>query len=227
MISSNKSKDDLHHIRQMMEKSSRFISLSGLSGVSAGICALVGAYLAYPYIYENKEPFLNVATGISMAIDKKYAVILDTWLFWIAAGTFSAAFISAFIFTWIKSRKQGIAIWGTTAKRVIFNVSVSLIAGGLFLLSIINRGVPELVAPGCLIFYGLGLVNASKYTLAEIRYLGFFQILLGLANLFYIGYGLYFWSFGFGVLHIIYGLYMWNKYDRRNEEILPIETAEK
>ena len=65
-----------------------------------------------------------------------------------------------------------------------------------------------------LIFYGLALVNASKYTLTDIRYLGYCEIVLGLVNMFYIGKGLYFWAAGFGVLHIIYGAIMWCKYER-------------
>ena len=89
-----------------------------------------------------------------------------------------------------------------------------VITGGIFLLALINNGVFGFVAPGCLIFYGLGMLNASKYTLPETRYLAFGEILLGLINLCFMGYGLYFWAAGFGLLHIIYGTFMWWKYER-------------
>lgn len=89
-----------------------------------------------------------------------------------------------------------------------------MVVGGIFLLKLIDSENYGLVAPGCLIFYGLGLLNASKYTLVEIRYLGYAQILLGIISLQMVGDGLLFWALGFGVLHIVYGAFMWWKYER-------------
>ena len=199
----------------MMERSSRFISLSGLSGVSAGICALAGAWIAYPYVFGKIDYVINPNAAIVQAMAGDYSIIFNTYLFWIALGTFVAAFVSAFIFTWIKSRKEGIPIWGSAAKRLMVNVCIPLIVGGLFLFKMMHYGTFGLVAPGCLIFYGLALINASKYTLNEVRYLGYCQIILGLINLCFVGCGLYFWAFGFGVMHIVYGIYMWMKYERK------------
>lgn len=214
MNETQQSLETLKDIKKMMERSSRFISLSGLSGISAGLCALLGAWLAAPYVFGSKDYIIDNNTAILQAAANDYTIILNTWLFWIAAGTFTAAMISAFVFTWIKSRKEGIPVWGTTAKRLLVNVSIPLIAGAVFLFKLIHYGTFGLIAPGCLIFYGLALINASKYTLNEIRYLGYLQILLGIINLWSVGYGLYFWAAGFGVLHIIYGAFMWWKYER-------------
>ncbi len=210
--------DDLHHIKQMMERSSRFISLSGLSGIGAGICALVGAWLAHPYVFGKKDHIMNRELVATLESEHDYSSLLNSWLFWIAAGTFLSALVSAFVFTWLKSKRQGIPVWGHSAQRLMINVSIPLMAGGLFLFKLIHFGTFGLVAPGCLLFYGLALINASKYTLDEIRYLGYCQILLGLLSLWFVGYGLYFWASGFGLLHIVYGAYMWYKYER-NEEI--------
>ena len=208
--------EDLQHIKKMMERSSRFISLSGLSGISAGLCALIGAWVAWPYVFGQKDLVINESLAIAQALTNDYSIILNTYLFWIAAITFISAFITAFFFTYIKSKKEGAAIWSNTSKRLMINVSIPVIVGGLFLFRMIHFGTFGLVAPGCLIFYGLGLVNASKYTLPEIRYLGFVQILLGIINLWFVGYGLYFWAAGFGLMHILYGVYMWQKYERKN-----------
>ena len=210
------SAEAIKDIRRMMERSSRFISLSGLSGVSAGICALMGAWLAYPYVDGQKEMLINADAGVSQAMAGDYSIILNTWLFYIAIGTFTAAFITAFLFTFLKSKKDGTTVWSSTAKRLMISVVVPMVVGGIFLFRMAQFGSIGLIAPGCLIFYGLALINASKYTLAEIKYLGYIQLILGLINLFFIGYGLYFWAFGFGFMHIFYGLYMWNKYDRQN-----------
>ncbi|MEO6538569.1 MAG: hypothetical protein ABIT07_11590 [Ferruginibacter sp.] len=210
----NQSLETLQDIKRMMERSSRFISLSGLSGIAAGVCALIGAWLANPYIFGIKDLFINQQIAPPEGTAADFSFIFNTWLFWIAASTFLAALVSAFIFTYIKSKKEGIPLWGTTAQRLLLNVSVPLIVGGIFLMRLIYFGGFVLVAPGCLIFYGLALINASKYTLNEIKYLGYCELLLGIINLWFVGYGLYFWAFGFGILHIAYGAYMWWKYER-------------
>ena len=212
------SAEAIKDIRRMMDRSSRFISLSGLSGISAGICALIGAWLAYPFVFGQKDYIIDQNAAITQAMSGDYSIILNTWPFWIAIGTFVAAFVTAFIFTWIKSKNDNTPIWGNMARRLMVNVSIPLVVGGLFLFKMMHFGTFGLVAPGCLIFYGLALINASKYTLTEVRYLGYMQIVLGLINLCFVGYGLYFWAAGFGVMHILYGIYMWQKYDRKTSD---------
>lgn len=214
MNEQNTSLEAIQDIKRMMERSSRFISLSGLSGVSAGICALIGAFIAHPYVVGTKDYVINPEVAIIQAAVEDYSIIFNTYLFWIAAATFAAALLSAFLFTYIKSKKEGIPLWGKTAKRLMINVSIPLIVGGIFLFKMMQFGTFGLVAPGCLLFYGLALINASKYTLDEIRYLGYGQIVTGIVNLWFVGCGIYFWAFGFGVLHILYGIYMWVKYEK-------------
>ena len=207
--------NELKHIRSMMERSSRFISLSGLSGVAAGTCAIIGAVIAYPYVMGKKPMFLNMEKGFADINHGNPLYVLNTYLFWIAAATLAGAILTAFIFTYLRSRKNGTPIWGTQAIRLIVNLAIPLVAGGLFLIKLANYGTFGLIAPGCLLFYGLALLNASKYTLPEIRWLGIFQIVLAIINLFFpFGYGIYFWAIGFGLLHIVYGIVMWNKYER-------------
>ena len=198
----------------MMERSSRFISLSGWSGVAAGTCALVGAHFGNQILQERGSRGSGVASYTSSSNISLQDVVEDK-LFWIAVLTFVAAFISAFVFTYVRSRKAGIPMWGKTATRLIINVSIPMLVGGLFILKLLEAGTVGLIAPACLIFYGLALVNASKYTLGEIRYLGYAQLILGLLNCWAVGYGIYFWAIGFGILHIIYGGLMWWKYERK------------
>jgi len=204
----------LQDIKQMMERSSRFISLSGWSGIAAGTCALVGAYFGHIALRGN---YYSVST--SNQDENSYFPFLLRQLFYdrlfhIALITFIAAFISAFVFTYIRSRKNNTPIWSTTARRLLINVCIPMITGGIYLLKLIENGTYGLIAPGCLIFYGLALINGSKYTLSEIRYLGYCEIILGIISCWYIGWGLYFWAIGFGLLHIIYGTVMWYKYER-------------
>ena len=211
MSEHQQSLEELQHIKRMMERSSRFISLSGFSGIAAGLCALVGAWFANIKIH----CWVKGDCTINGLIDRGGIKILND-LLWIATLTFIAAFISAFFFTWLRSKKNATPMWGSATLRLFWNTTIPLLVGGIFLVRLMQLGEFELVAPGCLIFYGLALVNASKYTLGEVRYLGYGQLALGIMNLWYIGFGLYFWAMGFGILHIIYGVLMWYKYERNN-----------
>lgn len=194
----------------MMERSSRFISLSGLSGVSAGVCALVGAYVAHTWIVDYfRRPYEQGDGG------ERYGYANDAPKFVILAGAvLLAALVSSFYFTWRKAHKDNLPFWGPTSKKLIVNLAIPLATGGFFVAGLLYHAIWGFVAPACLIFYGLALVNASKYTLSDIRWLGIFEIILGLLNIYNQQYSLYFWAFGFGILHIIYGLVMWWKYDK-------------
>jgi len=215
MSEQNQQQDTLQEvkdIRRMMERSSRFISLSGLSGVAAGFFALIGAAIGRYVFLKN-----YYARGIPRRyIDGTDFTRLKIQLLGLAAAVFAAAFVSAFYFTWRKSSRQGIPLWNHTSRRLFWNMVIPLVAGGLFILGMLQYDDWHFVAPACLIFYGLALVNASKYTLTDIRYLGYCEIAVGLINMQWIGYGLYFWALGFGVLHIIYGISMWWKYERQD-----------
>ncbi len=218
MIQENQPLETLQDIKSIMNRSSRFISLSGLSGVSAGICALVGAWFAYGVIhrsggvaYHLERDYQNDYRGFGVSLLKS---LMGSALFWIAVLTFISAFCFAFVFTYFRSRKERIPIWGVSARRLTWNVLLPMIVGGIFLLKLIEAGVFGLIAPGCLIFYGIALVNGSKFTLGEIRYLGYAIIILGLINCWFQGAGIYFWALGFGVFHIVYGIMMWTKYER-------------
>lgn len=216
MNTQNQHLNDLNDIKKMMERSSRFISLSGLSGIAAGICALVGAWFARNVINTNYATVTSLRNNDTYIAAEKTDLkeYMGNHLFQIAISTFIAAFCLSFLFTYLRSKKTNTPIWGATSKRLLINVLIPMIVGGIYLLKLIENKNYGLIAPGCLIFYGLALLNASKYTLIEIRYLGLAQIILGIVNLWFVGKGLYFWAFGFGILHILYGIIMWFKYER-------------
>jgi hypothetical protein len=208
----NEHLDTLQDIKKMMERSSRFLSLSGLSGVSAGCCALAGAFFAEREIRSGKIDNLFSGDG---SLSEQLIDLLKNELFLIAIITFLTALCTAIFFTRLRSKKTNIPMWGAASKRLMTNVAVPLVAGGLFILKLLEIQVYELISPACLLFYGLALVNASKYTLGEIRYLGYAQLILGVINLWAPEYGIYLWALGFGVLHIIYGIMMWFKYEKQ------------
>ncbi len=200
----------LKDIRQMMEKSSRFISLSGLSGIAAGLCALGGAWIA-GQILTNYYGSYNSRGFFSGDEFSR----LKIKLIGLATAVFLAAFAAAFYFTWRRARRHHVSLWGPVSKRLLWNMLLPLLAGAGFILAMLRYDDWAYVSSASLIFYGLALTNASKFTLTDIRYLGYCEILLGLVNMFFIGSGLYFWALGFGVLHIVYGIIMWSKYERK------------
>ena len=199
--------NDISEIKNMMNQSSRFISLSGLSGVLAGIYSLVGAWFAYKTIYFDTSTLGNYKN----LVISESAVIK---LFIIAAAVLVFSIITAVILSAKKASKSEEKIWNTTSKRLVINFAIPLATGGLFILSLIEKEILSLVAPLTLIFYGLACVNASKYTLGDVRYFGLTMIFLGLLSTWFLGYGLLFWALGFGVCHILYGSVMYFKYDR-------------
>lgn len=198
---------DLASIRTMMERSAKFISLSGLSGILAGIYALAGAAAAYsilpdplsPTEYESRSPISN---------DTIFTVIA------IAAAVLAASLATGLLLSSRQAKKQGVKFWSASSERLAINVSIPVVTGGILIIILILHGHYDLAAPASLIFYGLALLLGSANTFDEIRYLGFCQIILGLIAAYFSAYGLIFWALGFGVLHIVYGVIMYNKYDK-------------
>lgn len=193
---------DIQDIKQMMSQSTQFISLSGLSGILAGIYALVGAYFVNGLIERNKYDVI-IIEGYT------FIMILLT-----AAAVLFLSLLTAYLMTIRKAKKVGEQVWNPTSKRLLINFCIPLVTGGIFAILLLRQEVYGLIAPITLIFYGLACVNASKYTLRDVRYLGITEIILGLIAVEFSGYGLYFWVLGFGICHIVYGAVMHFKYDR-------------
>jgi hypothetical protein len=195
---------DLSDIKEMMNRSSRFISLSGLSGVFAGAFALIAVFLVYNKVYADQDYSNYISAGLA---SESLAYLLI-----VATVTLLASIGTCVYLTTKETKKRNQSIWDAQVKRLIVNLAIPLITGGLIILILLLKGFIGIAAPLTLIFYGLALVNASKYTLSEIRSLGLIEIGLGLLGVQFIGYGLLFWAVGFGVMHIVYGMMMHVKY---------------
>ncbi len=198
---------DIAEMRSMMERTSKFLSLSGLAGMMAGLYALSGAYIAYKFFNFNPDEIVYSTTSGSLSSSLLKVIFLAFIILILAIGT--AMFLS-----YKKANKKGEKLWNATAKRLLINMAVPLIVGGLLILILISKGFIGLIAPFTLLFYGLALYNASKFTYEEVRSLGLIEIGLGLISSYFVGYGLLFWALGFGVVHIIYGIYMHYRYER-------------
>lgn len=196
--------NDLQEIKTIMDRSSRFISLSGMSGIMAGFFALIGAYLAYQTVYQDQD---YLSTRKAVLTNESILTLIV-----IASSVLILSVVSGIYFTQKKARKTNQKLWDKQSKRLVINLLIPLLAGGVLCLILMHQGFIGIIAPLTLLFYGLGLVNASKYTLTEIRSLGFVEIVLGLAGCYFVGFGLILWAVGFGVMHILYGIFMHIKY---------------
>lgn len=195
---------DISEIKNLMNKSSRFISLSGLSGVLAGIYALVGAAAAYWLVINHSAGKLYIFHG---------------WVFWTSMAILAMiavlSAITGIILTTRKAKQNNEKIWDNSSRRLLFNFLIPLVVGGIYCLIILDQGRYGQTGGLMLIFYGLALVNASKFSIGDIKYLGYIEIVLGLIASYYPGSGFWLWVIGFGIMHIIYGAWMHFKYDRK------------
>ena len=193
--------DDIKHIRSMMERSSKFLSISGMSGVLAGAFAITGAVLAH-FVIQGKISF----TGSLL-----YDLIL------IGVIVLVSAITAGLFFSVRKARKSNSKLWMPVTLEIAKDFSVPLVVGGLLCIVLIVKHVSFMVAPCMLIFYGLGLIAAGSRTFRDVKILGVCEIVLGLAAATVVGYDLIFWGIGFGVLHIVYGILIYYKYDMKSE----------
>ena len=202
-MESKKYLEDISEIKNMMNRSSRFISLSGLSGILAGIYAIIGAYFAYNLIENSKRGYL-ILDGV-----------VYRWVLFILMLVALFSIVTGILLTTIKAKRNGEKIWDSTSKRLVINFLIPLITGGIYILLLLNQNIYGQTASLMLIFYGLALINASKHTIGNIQYLGYIEISLGLISEMYPGNGFWMWVLGFGVCHIVYGTIMYFKYDRK------------
>jgi len=198
---------ELASIRSLMERSSKFLSLSGLSGVMAGIYALIGAFIGYRIINE-KYGSLVISDSYTDNSSIYHQLIL------IAALILLLSVLSGILLSIRQAKKKGENYWNPVSRRLISSMLIPLFTGGLFIIILFLRLEYDLIASACLIFYGLSLISASQYTFSDVKWLGICQIILGLLAALIPASGLLFWVIGFGLLHIIYGTVMHFKYNR-------------
>ncbi|QTE22240.1 hypothetical protein [Polaribacter cellanae] len=194
---------DISEIKHLMNKSSKFISLSGLSGILAGIYALIGASFAYWLVAQSERGYLILDGKVFRLI------LLDL----ILVGIFSIG--TAIYLTTKKAKKNNQKIWDSLTRRLLTSFIVPLLAGAIYIIIILNQQRYGQTGALMLLFYGLALLSASKYTLGDVKYLGYTQIVIGLICAIFPGYGFWFWVLGFGIMHIVYGTVMYFKYDKK------------
>ena len=196
---------ELSSIRQLMERSSKFISLSGWSGILAGVYALAGAGWSY-MLLKNHSGIIDSDHDISDPMIRQFSLI--------ALAILILSAVTAYWLSMRKAKSRNENIWNPVSRRLLTASGIPFFTGGLFIVIMLLKGDYTSIASASLIFYGLALVAGSQYTFNEVKWLGICEILLGLLALILPGNGLLIWSIGFGLLHILYGSIMHYKYER-------------
>ncbi len=196
------SMDTLQEIRHIMRRSTVFLSLSGWSGVAAGLISLVAAYVANILVSAHTESDQVLYDPPSELV--KLLIILALITFLLVLGV-------VYVLTRKQASKDNTGVWDPAAKKMMAALFIPIFAGAVFIFGLIHHKAFQLAVPSSLVFYGLGLISASKYTYTDIKYVGLANIVLGLICMFLPEYGLYFWAAGFGLLHIIYGILMFKR----------------
>ncbi|MEA4916691.1 hypothetical protein [Proteiniphilum sp.] len=205
-MKNNEAFEAVKEIRVMMEKSSRFLSFSGTSAILIGLYALAGAFIAQGIIMSSKYTpgDYSAPTWVVIAPD----III------IALIVFVLSLTTVLFFSVRKAKRMEAPFISGPAYRTFLNFFLPLMVGGIFSVALLISGNIGIIAPVMLLFYGLSLINASKYTYGSIFWLGCGELLIGLICAFSPGHGLLLWSLGFGVLHIIYGIYFFFRVER-------------
>jgi len=203
---------ELREIRNLMERSSKFLSLSGIAGIIIGVIAMAGVAVAYTLLgLDINEPgYYNFSASQNIVeVTEAYTFLFTDFMVMLILSL-----ITGIYFAVRNAKKQGLPVWDATASRLLINMMIPLAAGGIYCLILFYHGHLALMAPATLIFYGLALINASKYAINDIRYLGIIEVAVGLIASLFVDYGLLFWAFGFGLLHMVYGIKIYFKHER-------------
>jgi hypothetical protein len=197
---------DIQEIRAMMERNSKFLSLSGLSGVSAGVVALVGVIAAWWYLGQSID---YVSTPAERSVSHLYRFLAMD-----AALVMLFAVGLATLFSVRMARKKNLPLWTPTSKLLLLNLLIPLVAGGAFCLILLWHHDIQFIPAVMLLFYGMALLNASKFTVPEMRWLAISELILGLGCAIWVRHSLIFWALGFGIAHMAYGTVMYFRYER-------------
>ena len=202
-----KPEEELAEIKSMMERSTRFLSLSGLSGILAGIYSLAAAGLTWYWIYFPSSSWGSSGATLS------FREVLNRLLL-LGLATLIAAVSTAYLLSKKKGSNSSKIFWTPASKRFLQALFLPVALGGFFCFALLHERAFGLIPAATLIFYGIGLVQSAQFTLGEIKNLGYTQLALGLIAAFFPDFGLLCWALGFGAFHVIYGALMYFRHER-------------
>ncbi|GEM_PF-487184 len=219
-MEARRAQDYLRDIHAIMERSVRHSTLSGLSGIIAGMAAIGGAVLSTFMCADMNTPSLWVDEHTG----KTFLII---WL-----GVLVVAAASDMILTKRKARKIGKQFFDRPMRRVLLAlvpgfacglaVTIYFALGGLYAVRSVevhyNTDIPMIgnvfrLPMYWMIFYGLALVSVSSISLRELFIMGIAFVAAGIYTMFWgLDNPMLMMGISFGGFHLVYGIYMWLRY---------------
>lgn len=172
---------DLKAIRDAMEGSSRFTSVSGVGEIGAGGIALAAAWIA-----AGRETDVGWLTVWSVAASLAAAV------------SFAAAAR--------KARRSGGTLWSLPARRFALSLAPPLAAGAALTPVLFRAGLVDALPGAWLLLYGAGVVTGGAFSVRIVPLTGVALMLAGALALAIPEWGRDAWmAAGFGGIHIAFG----------------------
>ena len=207
---------DISLIKNLMEKSSKFSNLSGYAIATTGLLALLGAVFVYFDLgISISEKYISYAELINQTGNANSIYTKIKLLVIIASLILLTSLLILYVTAKLKSERHDINLFNSSFSRALKSLFIPVLSGGIFCGFLILHKMYGLVAPATLIFYGLGLISASKFSYNELELLGYLELFLGTIASYYMGSGLLFWMIGFGIGHIVLGVFIHYKYDKK------------
>ena len=180
-----------------MEQGKSYFSLKSLSGILIGIYGLATVYLI-------DKLTSGEGSGIEMVSQ------LPILFLQIGITAIAVVFIIISLFTlWIRAKRraksEGKKLWNTSNKKIRLQTLITLLVLIVVIIVIANQGYYSLVTPISLFFYGLFLLNLSRFSSKGLVFLSIGEVLLGVAAYMIYDKEIFFLALGFGLLPIIYG----------------------
>ncbi len=181
---SGRAADNLHFIRQAMERSATFTSIPGLGGTAMGAVALI-------------------ASGIAARQGSS-----ERWMAtWLAAAAIAA--VIGFVAMARKAARAGVALTGANARRFALGMAAPFVAGAAITYELWAARTFAVMAPAWLLLYGAGVLTGGIFSVPIVRAIGLCFMALGMAAIVTPPeWGNVWLAIGFGGLHVGFGIYI-------------------
>jgi hypothetical protein len=180
--------DNLHFIRQTMERATAFTAVPGWGGVGMGVLALVAAGVA--------------ETRLST----------DAWL----ATWLTTAVLALTLGGWAMSRKArlaGTTVFSYSGRRFVLSYVPPLVVGALLTGALVRAGQLDALPGTWLLLYGTGVVTGGAFSVRVVPLMGLCFMALGAVALFGPApWGNLLMAAGFGLLQIVFGVIIARRY---------------
>lgn len=181
--------ENLRVIRELMERSTKYSTFSGPSGILAGAASIVGCVVTH-----------SLATR-PPGSDSFRIPFLITWsmviLFAIGAD---------FLLMKRRAARVGKRIVSRLGKQMVFAAGPGLGTGVLLTLYLLQHNMLTNVYPFWMLSYGIAVCAVGQFSQREVKALGVAFLLAGTLTLLMPGWGLPLMALSFGGFHIIYAL---------------------